>query len=58
MANIEDVDPAELRAWIKKLATDLLAIAELAMPDTFFASDSRCKFARKSLKNIEKFKTK
>lgn len=48
--NIEDIEPGELKAWIKKLATDLLVIAEVAM------CDSRCKFARKTLKNLKKLK--
>lgn len=35
-----------------KVAKGLIAIAELAMPDTYFATDSRVKAARRLLKEI------
>ena len=37
-----------------ELAKDLLAIAKLAMPDTFYATDSRCQHARESLARLKK----
>lgn len=36
-------------ATVRKLAEGLLEIAELAMPDTHFATDSRCELARRVL---------
>lgn len=33
----------------RKLAEDLLAIAELSMPASYFQTDSRCQFARSVL---------
>lgn len=32
-----------------RLARDLLSIARLAMPDTYYATDSRCRRARRVL---------
>lgn len=37
-----------------KLAQDLLTISKLAMPDTYYASDSRCRFAREILERFGK----
>lgn len=38
---------------IKKLAKDLLAISEEAMPDSYFQTDTRVKFAKKVLKELK-----
>ena len=38
---------------VKRLAEGLLKLAELAMPDTYFRTDSRCVLARKVLKELE-----
>jgi len=35
-----------------RMARDLLSIAKLAMPDTYYQSDSRCKRARKIIKEL------
>ncbi len=37
---------------IKRVVKGLLAIAEIAMPDTYFATDSRVRAAQKLLKEI------
>jgi hypothetical protein len=36
----------------RTLATLLLEIAETAMPESFFASDSRCEYARRILSSV------
>lgn len=36
------------------LAFDLLEIAQIAMPDSYFWSDSRCRKARKVIKKLSK----
>ena len=41
---------AKMKAEIIKLAKGLIEIAELAMPDTYLATDSRVKLARRLLK--------
>lgn len=38
---------------VRRLAQGLLDIAELAMPDTHFAADSRCKLARSVLASMD-----
>ena len=53
--SIADSDPEEWMATACKLARDLLEIAELAMPTTYFNSDSRCKFARNALKKMKQY---
>lgn len=45
------LNPAEKRL-ILKVAKGLIKIAELAMPGTYFASDSRVKAARKLVKLV------
>lgn len=40
----------------KKLAKGLLEIAELAMPDTYLATDSRVQYARETLKMFKRRK--
>lgn len=39
-------DRARREAMAAAIAAALLAIAELAMPDSYFADDSRCRLAR------------
>lgn len=39
---------------IRELAEGLLSIAEKAMPDTYFATDSRCKLARAVLDHLDR----
>lgn len=39
-------------AAVKRLAEGLLQIAGQAMPDSYFRSDSRCRYARKILKQL------
>lgn len=56
MIDIDDDDTYALIFATHKLAKGLLEIAELAMPDTYFQSDSRCKLARKMLKQLKKLK--
>lgn len=41
------------QANVVQLAKDLLAIAKLAMPDTYYATDSRCQRARRVLQGQE-----
>jgi 4-hydroxyphenylpyruvate dioxygenase-like putative hemolysin len=41
------------RAELIKTIQGLLAIAELAMPDTYYQSDSRVKRARKLMERLE-----
>lgn len=53
------LNPEQAREYIEakriaiKLAQGLLSIAEQAMPDTYFATDSRCTFARGVLKKYK-----
>lgn len=39
---------------LERLARDLLAIAKMAMPDTYFVNDRRCQHARYVLKTVKK----
>lgn len=39
-------------ATAKRLAESLLQIAGQAMPSSYYSSDSRCRFARKVLRQI------
>ncbi len=57
-ANIEAAARMEIShvvttADVRLLAEGLLEIAELAMPDSYFAEDSRCQLARMVLDVIE-----
>jgi hypothetical protein len=45
--------PSEYKA-AERVAKGLLSIAKLAMPDTFYASDSRCQAARRLLNHLGK----
>jgi hypothetical protein len=45
-------------AAVKRLAEGLLQIAGQAMPDSYFRNDSRCRFARKILKQIKELRNK
>lgn len=47
--------PAEKKE-VRRVVVGLLKIAELVMPDTFFASDSRLKRARKLLAALKERK--
>lgn len=42
-----------VRAIAADLAAALLAIAEQAMPDSYFASDTRCQLARNVLDHLD-----
>ncbi len=44
------------KAQIIKLCKGLIKIAELAMPDTYFATDSRVNLARKILRLLKEQK--
>ena len=37
---------------VEKLAKDLLRIAKVAMPDSYYATDRRCQHARQVLRSI------
>lgn len=47
------VDPMVVSQALR-VARDLLSIAEIAMPDTYFETDSRCKRARAFIKKWER----
>jgi hypothetical protein len=49
--------PSEYNAVIK-VAKGLLAIAAQAMPDTYYATDSRCQAARRLLNTLGKLPRK
>lgn len=47
-------DKSIMAGEIRRLARNLLRIAELAMPDTYFTTDSRCRYARAMLTKHKK----